>query len=169
MAVYLSGGTAYPISFNADRLAGRKGWSDVVAITSGEAFNAHRLVLSTASALLAAKLKTAAPLPKQQRVLLELHDDVAADTFEYVLEFLYTGRVELRDEVLLPSMLDAALRLQLPQLQTAAVEALEEHLTASACLAAWEVAERGRIQRLELSCRDLAVDELARLRGAERV
>ena len=165
--IVLAGATSYPESFNQDRLAGRGGWYDVVVITCGEAFNAHAMVLATASTQLAARLKDAAPLPKQRRVLLELHDEVVPETFELVLDFLYTGRVECSNEVQLPALLDAALRLQLPGLQAAVVAALEQHLTASTCIAAWEVAERGQHHDLEVAARDVVFKELARISGLD--
>lgn len=167
MAPLLAGGAAYPESFSADRRAGRAGWADVVVITRGEAFHAHAIVLANASKYLAQRLSEAVALPRQRRVLLELHEAVPPETFELVLDFLYLGRVELRDELQLPELLDAALKLQLPELQAATVAALEQHLTVSTCIAAWELAERANIHMLESSARQVALTELMQLSGID--
>ena len=60
--------------------------------------------------------------------------------FEIILEWLYCGEAALIPSML-PSLLDAAVRLELTSLQGAAAKALEDNLSADTCLLVWEAAD----------------------------
>ena len=83
---------------------------------------------------------------------------VSADAFEVVLEWLYCGDVALVP-ALLPSLLDASVRLEIPSLQSAVAVALEDNLSASTCLVAWEAAESQGLASLAEAAKTVALRE----------
>ena len=87
---------------------------------------------------------------------------VSADAFEVLLEWLYCGEVGLAPS-LLPSVLDAAVRLELTSLQSAVARALEDNLSAETCLVAWEAAECQGLAALAEASKTVALREFDNL------
>ena len=125
---------------------------DVTVLVGGRSFKAHRLVLAASSPYFAAMNGGWAEASTDEITLQEL----SAPAFEAVLSFLYTRRCELAEDLLQP-LLEAAHRLQLADLLTAAVEAVVARLDSSNCLDAWNVGEHLGIADLSAGAKKVAL------------
>ena len=160
--ILLRGGDSHPSSLIS--LWRSNSYSDVDVIVEGQAFYAHRLVLASGSEYLSALVENSPPLAMQGRrraAVVEL-PGVSADAFEVLLEWLYCGEVGLAPS-LLPSVLDAAVRLELTSLQSAVARALEDNLSAETCLVAWEAAECQGLAALAEASKTVALREFDNL------
>ena len=71
-------------------------YSDIQLRVGGKIFHCHKLVLARTSAYFEQKLfPSSPPAAASEQIVL---DDVMADDFHKVLQFIYTGETELNEE-----------------------------------------------------------------------
>lgn len=152
-ALVLDGGDACPpglIKLWKDRTL-----CDAHIIVDGETFHAHRCVLAATSDFFAA-LYRAGTADATGTAALPLAD-IHVEAFRALLCFLYTGRCELADAMLLTPLLEAASRLQVAPLTRAAIDAIVAWLSPEIVLDAWALAETLHLPELERAAKERAL------------
>jgi len=101
----------------------------------GKIFHCHKLILAMKSPYFEQKLypssssaAAAAPAVSEQIIL----NDIRADGFDKVLQFMYTGETELSDENV-EQILRAADLMKLTELTTFCVDYLTDRVSADTC------------------------------------
>jgi len=117
----------------------------------------QKLYPSSSSAAAAA----AATAVSEQIVL----NDVSADGFDKVLQFMYTGETELSDENI-EQILRAADLMKLTELTAFCVDYLTDRLSADNCPHYWKLAEQMNLATLALACQRLCVKEFGNIRSS---
>ena len=112
-------------------------FSDVEVHVAGKTFSAHRVVLAATSAVLKSALCIGMAETAESSITLK---EIDAATFEICLEFMYTGKVSVKQTVL-HSILEAADRLQMTQLLEKTEEAIVNGLTLTTSLSALALGE----------------------------
>jgi len=92
-------------------------------------------------------------------------NDVSADGFDKVLEFMYTGQTELSDQNV-EQILRAADLMKLTELTTFCVDYLTDRVSADTCPRCWKLAEQMNLDTLALSCKRLYVKEFGKIRSS---
>uniref|UniRef100_A0A7S3AJH0 BTB domain-containing protein n=1 Tax=Haptolina ericina TaxID=156174 RepID=A0A7S3AJH0_9EUKA len=131
---------------------------DVTLIASARHFPAHRLVLAAASPYMKALL-AGEHFAESTAKEFEL-PELSASAFECVLEFIYTRQCVLPSESL-QEVLQAACRLQVEGLQTAAESAVIDRISPSVCLDIWELADRLSLAPLIAGAKKVALQSFS--------
>jgi len=147
--------------------------SDVQLKVGGKIFHCHKLILAmkspyfeqklypSASSSSSAAAAAAATASNEQIVL----NDVSADGFDKVLQFMYTGETELSDENV-EQILRAADLMKLTELTAFCVDYLTERVSADKSLRYWKLAEYMNLASLALTCQRLCVKEFGNIRSS---
>ena len=98
---------------------------DVILVVGGLEFVAHRVLLASCSEYFRKLLGSDWKEGREKRVCLE---DVDATSFQYILDFVYTGRVDLEAAADLPSLLRACEQLRFESLRERLVDLLRAEL-----------------------------------------
>jgi len=153
-AIVLSGG--FPLPPSLIQIWQLKHLCDVEVRVEGQAFPAHRLVLAAGSDYFAALLCRERFCDSAAGVI-ELPEMTAA-VFGAVLNFLYAGYCSILNEhTQICILLQAAARLQVSCLQTAAMEALIDQLSPLNCIRMWAFGEDHSMPALEAAARQVAL------------
>jgi len=140
--------------------------SDVQLKVGGKIFHCHKLILAMKSPYFEHKLfpstsaAAAAAAAGNEQIVL---NDVSADGFDKVLEFMYTGQTELSDQNV-EHILRAADLMKLTELTTFCVDYLTDRVSADTCPRYWKLAEQMNLDTLALSCKRLCVKEFGNIR-----
>eukprot|EP00966_Prymnesium_polylepis_P255495 5903215-Prymnesium_polylepis.1 len=135
-------------------------FTDTAVTVGGEIFRAHRVVLAAGgsayfSSLLDSTMRDASnPSIKGE--------DIPAVAFKPCLSFLYEGRCELEQALLLP-VLEAAHYLGMEQLKDSAVVAMRARLAPSNALSLWAHAAHLELPALEKAAKELALSKFEEL------
>ena len=137
--------------------------SDVQLKVGGKIFHSHKLILAVKSPYFEHKLyPSAAAAAGNDQIVL---NDVSADGFDKVLEFMYTGQTELSDQNV-EQILRAADLMKLTELRTFCVDYLTDRVSADTCPRYWKLAEQMNLVLLALSCKRLCVKEFGNIRSS---
>ena len=111
----------------------------------GKEFKAHRNVLSAASPFFDKLLQSEMKEMKEGIIRFE---EISASIMEDILEFIYTGSVEIRDDKNAIDLIIAADYLLLVCLKTISGRFLEQRLTTSNCISTLQFAEKYKCEEL---------------------
>lgn len=117
-----------------------------VVAKEGNEFRAHRNVLSAASQVFEKVLQTEMKEKEERTVRFE---EMSALILGKVLEFIYTGAVEIEDVQNAQDLIMAADYLLLVGLKTAAGRVMEREMTNSNCISTFYFAEKYRCEELQ--------------------
>jgi len=140
--------------------------TDVQIKVGGKVFHSHKLILALKSPYFDQKLfpsssssssssAAAAAAASNKQIVL---NDITADVFEKVLEFMYTGEMQLSDRNV-EHILRAADLMQLTELITFCVGYLTDSLSSATCPRYWKLAEEMNLATLASACRRLSVKQ----------
>jgi len=137
--------------------------SDVQLRVGGKIFHCHKLILAIKSPYFEEKLfpsssspsSSAAAAAASEEIVL---NDVSADGFDKVLQFMYTGETELTDENV-EHILTAADLMKLTELSTFCADYLAEKVCVDTCPRYWKLAEQRNLATLALACKRQCVKE----------
>ena len=135
--------------------------SDVQLKVDGNIFHCHKLVLAMKSPYFDEKLFTSsssAAAGDEQIVL----NDVRADDFDKVLQFIYTGETTLNEENI-ENILSAANIMELTELTKLCVEYLSDRLSLKTCPYYWKLAEHVNVPALALACKRLCLKQFDKI------
>ena len=124
----------------------------------GKEFKAHRNVLSAASPFFDRLLQSEMKENKEGVVRFE---ELSASSLEDVLEFVYTGNVEVNDEQNAKELIIAADYLLLECLKSFPERFLEQRVTISNCISTFYFAEKYHCAQLVSISRKLVLDNFA--------
>lgn len=129
----------FKVLANLNKLREQSRFCDVEIVAGGTTFNAHRAVLSAASAYFEAMFRPELGLNegKQKSVILHTID---GDIFQILLDFIYTGRCEII-QTNVQELLAAADMLQLPEVVEGCCEFLCRELHSTNALGILRFAE----------------------------
>ena len=133
------------------KLKDHKHPSDItLVVKDGKEFRAHRSVLSQASSFFERLLNSDMKENNEGVIRLEMiFESQMAD----ILEFIYTGSVQISTQENAENLFELADYLLLPNLKALAGKYLEEHITAANCISIYHLAEKYLCQELIASCR----------------
>ena len=133
------------------KLKDHKHPSDVtLVVKDGKEFQAHRSVLSQASSFFEKLLNSDMKENDEGVIRLEiLSESQMAD----ILEFIYTGSVQISTQENAENLFELADYLLLPNLKAVTEKYLEEHFTFANCFSIYHLAERYLCQDLIATCR----------------
>ncbi|XP_015769449.1 PREDICTED: kelch-like protein 2 [Acropora digitifera] len=126
-----------------------------VVAKEGNEFRAHRNVLSAASHFFETVLQTEMK-EKEERIVR--FQEISASLLGKVLEFIYTGTVEIEDVQNAQDLIMAADYLLLVGLKTAAGRVMEREMTNSNCISTFYFAEKYRCEELQGKSRTFIYD-----------
>lgn len=126
-----------------------------VVAKEGNEFRAHRNVLSAASHFFEKVLQTEMK-EKEERIVR--FEEISASLLGKVLEFIYTGTVEIEDVQNAQDLIMAADYLLLVGLKTAAGRVMEREMTNSNCISTFYFAEKYRCEELQGKSRTFIYD-----------
>ncbi|XP_068676387.1 kelch-like protein 2 [Montipora foliosa] len=121
----------------------------------GKEFKAHGNVLSAASPFFIKLLQTEM---KEKEEGIVRFEEISEPILEKLLEFIYTGEVEIDDEQNAKDLIIAADYLLLVYLKTAARRFLEHRLTNDNCISTFHFAKKYQCEELENSSRKFIFD-----------
>ena len=124
----------------------------------GNEFKAHRNVLSAVSSFFV-KLLQSEMKEKEEGIIR--FEEISASILEGVLEFIYTGHVEIHDEQSAKDLIIAADYLLLVCLKTFAGRFLEQLLTNSNCISTFYFAEKYQCEELVVKTRKFVHENFA--------
>ena len=124
----------------------------------GKELKAHRNVLSTASPFFD-KLFQSEMKEKEEGIIR--FEEISASVLEDVLEFIYTGHVEIHDEQSAKDLIIAADYLHLVCLKTFAGRFVERLLTNSNCISTFYFAEKDQCEELVAKSRKFVHENFA--------
>ena len=124
----------------------------------GEELKAHRNVLSAASPFFVKLLQSDM---KENREGVARFEEISSPIMEDVLEFVYTGSVEINDEQNAKDLIIAADYLLLECLKTFSGRFLEQRLTSSNCISTLHFAEKYKCAELVSNSRKFVHDNFA--------
>jgi len=130
----------------------------------GKEFKAHRNVLSAASPFFAKLLQSDM---KEKKEGVARFEEISAPILEGVLEFVYTGSVEINDEQNAKDLIIAADYLLLECLKAFSVRFLEQRLTNSNCISTFYFAEKYKCAELVSNSREFVHDNFASVAGLD--
>jgi len=144
--------------------------SDVQLNVGGKIFHCHKLILALKSPYFEQKLypssssaaAAAAAAAVSEQIVL---NDVSADVFDKVLQFMYTGEAELSVKNV-QQILRAADLMKLTELTTFCLDYLTNSISTHTCLRYWELAEQKNLASLALTCQRLCVKEFGNIRSS---
>jgi len=144
---------------NMQREQGEGYLCDIILVAKdGKEFKAHRNVLSATSPFFVKLLQSEMKEKKEGVVRFE---DISATILEDVLEFVYTGSVEIHDEQNAKDLIVAADYLLLECLKTFSGRFLEQQLTSSNCISTFYFAEKYKCAELVPKSRKFVHDNFA--------
>jgi len=139
--------------------------SDVQLKVGGKIFHCHKLILAVKSPYFEEKLfpsssasSSSAATASEEIVL----NDVSADGFDKVVQFMYTGETELSDENV-EHVLRAADLMKLTELATFCVDYLAKGWSPETCFVRWQQAEQTKRTTAALPCKRLCVKEFGNI------
>jgi len=141
--------------------------SDIQLRVGGKIFHCHKLILAIKSPYFDQKLfpssssYSAAAAASEEIVL----NDVSADGFDKVLQFMYTGETEMSDENV-EHILRAADLMKLTELTTFCADYLTDNLSVDTCPRYWKIAQQMNLATLALACKRLYVKEFGNIRSS---
>ncbi|XP_068676857.1 kelch-like protein 2 [Montipora foliosa] len=121
----------------------------------GKEFKAHRNVLSAASPFFVKLLQTEM---KEKEEGIVRFEEISEPILEKVLEFIYTGEVEIDDEQNAKDLIFAADYLLLVCLKTTAGRFLEHRSTNANCISTFHFAKKYQCEELENNSRKFILD-----------
>jgi len=124
----------------------------------GKEFKAHRNVLSAASPFFAKLLQSDM---KEKKEGVARFEEISAPILEDVLEFVYTGSVEINDDQNAKDLIIAADYLFLECLKAFSGRFLEQRLTNSNCISTFYFAEKYKCAELVSNSREFVHDNFA--------
>jgi len=133
--------------------------SDVQLEVGGKIFHCHKLILEMKSPYFEQKLNPSSAAADNQQIVL---NDVSADVFDKVLQFMYTGKTELSDENV-EHILNAADLMQLTELTQLCVDYLTSRVSTDTYLRYSRIAEQMSLDTLDLACRRFCVKEFGKI------
>ena len=116
-----------------DILRNNQLFCDVTAIAEETQFPTHKVVLAAASPFFVSLLRSDMKEAKESEMELTLKE-ATASVVEDVLEYIYTGNVEITDEEQARKLIATAEYLLIPSLKTISRRFLYERLTTENCL-----------------------------------
>jgi len=135
--------------------------SDVQLKVGGKLFHCHKLVLALKSPYFDEKLfpSSSSSSSSVKEVVL---NDVRADDFHKLLQFMYTGETELNEENV-ENILRAADLMKLIELTQFCVDYLTERVSTKTCPRYWKIAEQMSLPTLALACKRLCLKEFGKI------
>ena len=124
----------------------------------GKEFKAHRNVLSAVSPFFVKLFESEMKEKEEGVIRLE---EISASILEDVLEFIYTGHVEIHDEQSAKDLIIAADYLLLVCLKTFTGRFLEQLLTNSNCISTFHFAEKYQCEELVAKTRKFVHENFA--------
>jgi len=136
--------------------------SDVQLKVGGNIFNCHKFVLALKCPYFEEKLfpssSSSSPSASEQIVL----NDVSADDFHKVLQFIYTGEMELNEENVENILRNADL-MKLTELTKFCADYLTDTVSAKTCPRYWKIAEQMNLATLASSCKRQCLKEFEKI------
>ena len=140
--------------------------SDVQLKVGGNIFHCHKLVLAMKSPYFDEKLFTssssssaAAAAAADEQIVL---NDVSADDFHKVFQFIYTGETEINEENV-ENILRAAELIKLTELTQFCVDYLTDRVSTKTCPGYWKLAKQMNLATLALACKRLCLKEFDKI------
>ena len=125
--------------------------SDItLAVKDGKEFQSHRSVLSQASSFFEKLFNSDMKENNEGVIRLEM---VAESQMADILEFIYTGSVQISTQENAENLIELADYLLLSNLKAFAGKCLEKHITTANCISIYHLAEKYLCQGLIASCR----------------
>ena len=125
--------------------------SDVaLVVKDGKEFQAHRSVLSQASSFFEKLLNSDMKENNEGVIRLEI---VSESQMADILEFIYTGSVQISTQENAENLIELADYLVLPDLKAFAGKCLGDFITTSNCISIYHLAEKYLYQDLIATCR----------------
>ncbi|XP_068727330.1 kelch-like protein 2 [Montipora capricornis] len=124
----------------------------------GKEFKAHKNVLSAASPFFVKLLQTEM---KEKEEGIVRFEEISEPILEKVLEFIYTGEVEIDDEQTAKDLIFAADYLLLVCLKTTAGRFLEQRLVNTNCISTFYFAEKYHCEELTSKSKKFVLDNFA--------
>ncbi|KAF0289364.1 Kelch-like protein 5 [Amphibalanus amphitrite] len=152
--VFRATGHSEGVLSRMDRLRSQRALCDVTLIADGREITAHRLLLSAASPYFEAMFTQ--DLLEARATSIELKQ-VHPDALEMIVDFCYTGCLELNEQTV-EVLLTTASLLQLTQIQTACCQFLERQLHPSNCIGIGLFADRQGCAELYRSVQQYTAD-----------
>jgi hypothetical protein len=112
---------------------------DLEICVSGTTFKAHKAVLAAASQYFRAQFTSAMRDGGASAARIEI-SEMSSSSFEAVLSYMYRGECKVTPSSI-GDLLQAASRLEVPDLLLAGAEFVVSHLTAHSCLASWTLVD----------------------------
>jgi len=132
--------------------------SDVQLNVGGNIFHCHKLVLALKSSYFEEKLFPLSAAAVEQIVL----NDVSADDFHKVLQFIYTGEMELNEENVENILRNADL-MKLTELTKFCVDYLTDTVSTKTCPRYWKIAEQMNLATLAWTCKRQCLKEFEKI------
>ena len=139
--------------------------SDVQLKVGGKTFHCHKLILALKSPYFEQKLYPLPAAAASEQIVL---NDVSADAFDKVLQFIYTGETELSDGNV-EHVLKAAHLMKLPELMSLCGDYLGDRVSLDTFLRYWKVAEKMKLDALALACKRLCLKEFGRIGSSSKL
>jgi len=139
-------------------------YSDIQLTVGGNVFHCHKVVLALKSAYFEPKLFPSSPpaAATSEQIVL---NDVMADDFHKVLQFIYTGETELNEENV-ENILRAAELMKLTELTQFCVDFLVDTVPPEMCPRYWKLAEQMNLATLALACKRQCLKEFGEMRSS---
>jgi len=139
--------------------------SDVtLVVKDGKEFQAHRSVLSQASSFFEKLLNSDMQENNEGVIRLEMiFESQMAD----ILEFIYTGSVQISTQENAENLFELADYLLLPNLKAIAQKYLEKHITTANCISIYYLAEKYLCQDLIATCRKFIHSNFSAVAGSD--
>jgi len=135
--------------------------SDVQLKVGGKIFHCHKLVLALKSPYFDEQLfpSSSSSSSAVKEVVL---NDVRADDFHKLLQFMYTGETELNEENV-ENILRAADLMKLTELTQFCVDYLTDRVSTKTYPRYWKIAEQMSLPTLALACKRLCLKEFDKI------
>jgi len=139
-------------------------YSDVQLKVGGKIFHCHRLILALKSPYFEKKLfpSSSSPAAAADQVQVLVLKDISADDFDKVLQFMYTGEVELTNQNV-RNILRAADVIELNELTQFCGDYLLDSVSTTNCIGHWRLAEQMNLAALASSCKRLCLKEFEKI------
>lgn len=137
-------------NFETFRIEG--GYSDVTLVVDGKHFPCHRVILAAGSRYFKSMFSSGMEECRKNKIDLQ---QVDSNVFEYVLHFIYTGRVQITTSIL-QDLFQQAYMFQIEPLVNLCVKFFKENMNESNCLAALMLADTHAHSQLYEISKELA-------------
>ena len=139
-------------------------YSDVQLKVGGKIFHCHRLILALKSPYFEKKLfpSSSSPAAAADQVQVLVLKDISADDFDKVLQFMYTGEVELTNQNV-RNILRAADVIELNELTQFCGDYLLDSVSTTNCIGHWRLAEQMNLAALAAACKRLCLKEFEKI------